>query len=854
MSITDRILRLFSSQSEPDPAALARLRARMGARFQDYRDLLRSNNRALTLMAELQGGEQQEAPITPAFLRASATGLAVAVRSMIRHLDALAPDRYPELRERFGEILCALDEVVCDERPAPDGPLVTDLALLDRGKVELTGPKMAMLGELRARGLEVPDGFVVTTVAYDRLIAHNQLRPEIDRLLQVRGVERVDELFAACSALQGLFTEAELPPGLEQEMAAAAHALQEAHGPKLRLAVRSSALGEDASHASFAGQFRTLLNVHPRELPDAYREVVASAYSPEALTYYRHHELRDQDLAMAVGCQVMMPGMAGGVAYSSSPVDLADQRVWISACWGLPKGVVDGSGNAEQIAVDLATWQVERWTGGQGCIYQCDPRGGVLATRLPAELVRQSPLSDQLARELAAQARELEDAFGGPQDLEWALTSDDRLVFLQCRPLHCAAKGSAPLSVEALPPPLIVGGLGVSPGAAAGRIHWVRTGQDALAFQKGQVLAVERPLPRWASLLGRAAAVLATEGNLAGHLATVAREYGVPALFDLRVPLYGLPQGTEVTVDADRGAVYPGQVPELLVPRQRPSAPPSRLRLALRRLVELVVPLHLVDPAVPEFKASNCRTLHDITRFCHEQAVQEVFRVEGGKFPQAAAKRLYFDVPMDWQLIDLGGGFHAEVKEKHVRLEEIACRPFLALWQGMTAVEWAGPPVSAGGLASVIMQSSMRPELENRSGWPDGNYFLVGRDFMNLQSRLGMHLASVEALAGQEAEENFVIFAFQGGGADMSRRQARLELMGSVLEGLGFDMTIKMDVGRARAAGVTAERALKMVRALGYLLIHTRQLDMAMTDSRLVVGHRGKMDEDLQALEHSPIP
>jgi pyruvate,water dikinase len=841
---------LFNGRSSPDDrAALAELRARLARRFLSYRNLLKANSRALTIMAELQEAQQRPELVAMTRLRSAATEMAVSVLAMIQELERLAPKRYPALMERFSSLEQELDQLIAAERPLPPGPLVVELSALGIGANELAGPKMATLAQLGNQlGLRVPDGFVITTAAYSSFVEYNGLRAEINRLIQIKGLGKVDELFAACSALQALFTQCEIPPELDREMAAACQRLIQRHGPQLKLAVRSSALGEDVGAASFAGQFRTELNVAPAALNEAYREVIASAYSPEALSYYHHHALRDQDLAMAVGCLVMLPAQAGGVVYSASPLNPADGRVHISACWGLPKGVVDGSAEAEEILVDTASGALERRTGHQDRFYQCDPSSGVLAAALPAELEGRSPLSDDVAIELAVQAKDIEAALGKPQDLEWALNEVGRLVYLQCRPLHRRGSALPQPSFEGLPDPIISGGLTAAPGAATGIVQWVHTGHDALIFQAGQVLAVERPLPRWAPLLNWAVALVARQGGIAGHLATVAREFGVPALVDLGSGLERLKSGEMVTVDADRRAIYPGRVEGLLSGRPAGSATPTAIGRTLEQLIALTVPLNLLDPASSEFRAENCRTLHDLTRFCHEQAVHEIFSLNGKAFPLAAAKQLYCNTPMQWRLIDIGGGFTEEVSGKYVRVEQIASRPWLALWQGMLAVPWDGPPVTGSGLASVIVQSTMRPDLEVGAGWEEGNYFLVGRDFMNLQSRLGAHFAAVEVLAGPDAEENFVLFTFQGGGADMARKQARLRLMAEPLEECGFAVSIRADTARARRDHLSDVEALASVRALGYLIIHTRQLDMAMADAGLVAHLTAKLRTDVANL------
>ncbi len=115
---------LFRGRSgAQDQAVLAELRTRLAGRFLGYRNLLKANSRALTIMAELQEAQQSPEPVTMARLRSAATEMAVSVLAMIQELQKLAPGRYTALMERFTALKRELDEQVAGARPLPHGPL-----------------------------------------------------------------------------------------------------------------------------------------------------------------------------------------------------------------------------------------------------------------------------------------------------------------------------------------------------------------------------------------------------------------------------------------------------------------------------------------------------------------------------------------------------------------------------------------------------------------------------------------------------------------------------------------------------------------------------------------------------------
>jgi pyruvate,water dikinase len=220
-------------------------------------------------------------------------------------------------------------------------------------------------------------------------------------------------------------------------------------------------------------------------------------------------------------------------------------------------------------------------------------------------------------------------------------------------------------------------------------------------------------------------------------------------------------------------------------------------------------------------------------------------------FPRYAAKQLHHNVPMQWWVLNLDDGFTDEVTGRYVRLDDIACEPMHALWQGMVAVPWEGPPALSGaGMASVLFEATRNPALSTpfRKPYAQRNYFMVSRSFMNLQSRFGFHFSSVETLAGERDSENYLVFSLKGGAADLERRAARARLIADIVEARGFEVKVIEDTITARVSTVPQETVLQHIRTVGYLLMHTRQLDMVMGDPRSVERYRAKLTADIDGL------
>ncbi|MFZ5586356.1 MAG: PEP/pyruvate-binding domain-containing protein [Thermodesulfobacteriota bacterium] len=851
--------RLVSRDDGPalGPEQEEELRAAFRARYHNFKLLLAANNKALEIMGEMEATLRGGRPFGMRFVRANCTAVGVNVFNMVKNMDALAPGRYTALYERFHQINDSINLILAEQRVLKGDKCVLTLAEVDRHLTDQVGAKMANLGEVKNRvGLRVPEGFVITALGYQRFFAHNDLQAEIDRRIQAATFDRMDQLFALSSAVQQLIIKAEVPKDLAEAIETAHRDLQARTRPGVTVSMRSSALGEDDAGLSFAGQYQSQLNVTAEHLLQSYKEIVASKYSLQAVFYRLGRGVRDEDVAMCVGCMAMVDAVAGGVIYTRNAVDIRDESVHINSVWGLPKSVVDGATPVDLFVVERSDPPRirERVIARKDRKFVCYPGEGVCRLDLTGETADAPSLDDGQILELTRIALTLEEYYGGPQDIEWAIAPDGSVLVLQCRPLmQKAAPDGRAGRATAGGRVLISGGVTASPGVAAGPVHWVRKDHDALDFPEGGVLVCEQARPRWAALLSRAAAVVAAEGGVAGHLANVAREFEVPALFG-SPGLAALANGQEVTVDADGLAIYAERVAALLerAGKRRNLMEGSPVHQTLARVLNHISPLTLLNPDAPEFRAANVQTLHDITRFCHEKAVHEMFAF--GKehhFSERSSKQLYYKVPMQWWVINLDDGFKEDVKGKYVGLDLIASVPMLALWEGMIAVPWEGPPpVDAKGFAAVMFQATTNPALVSalKSSYANRNYFMISKHFCSLYSRFGFHFSTVEALVGERPSENYIAFSFKGGAADMGRRLLRAQLVAEVLEEQGFRVERKEDATFARIEGLDEARMVEKCRVLGYLSMHTRQLDMVMADPAAAAHFGQKIRRDLAAM------
>jgi pyruvate, water dikinase len=370
-------------------------------------------------------------------------------------------------------------------------------------------------------------------------------------------------------------------------------------------------------------------------------------------------------------------------------------------------------------------------------------------------------------------------------------------------------------------------------GVGAGPVFVVASDRDLEDFPEGAVLVTRYTAPWLAPVVPKAVAMVAERGSPAGHLATIAREFRVPTLVGVEDAVALLAEKGEITVDTHNRLIYQGRVSELLHYELIQStvfeeAPEFRL---LRRLLKRIAPLNLAEPQDPNFTPEGCRSVHDVIRFIHEKAVQELMDLPRflKRFKDAHLWSLVSEVPLGLKIWDLGGGIDAQAKGSQVTPEQIRSLPLQALWEGLTLPGvWGTEPVPVdfkGLMASLTRPQGEGPGMPSYSGI---NLAVVTETYLNLHLKLGYHYNLIDARLDADPHHNHIYFRFVGGVTDLTRRSRRARLLADILSKYHFKVDIKGDLVLARVLHLPQEEMRRRLIALGQLVGFTRQLDMQL--------------------------
>ena len=405
---------------------------------------------------------------------------------------------------------------------------------------ERVGPKAANLAALTRAGLPTPGGFALTSDAYRHQLRHLGID---ELLLQYNEADLLVSRRISIQIRLALYERDIAPEILDPLLTAWRKQCETAP----LAAVRSSALIEDRAGANFAGQFESFLGLSDEtEFLTAVRACWAALWTSHARRYMGNHGLSPADTAMGILIQPLISARASGGGLSET----AEGQMLISATWGLGSAIAQGEVVPDRIVLAkngfLRTVEAGRKDHRETCAH------GVSAPELvPKDLVSEPCLSPGEAVTLGRLLRKCEQLAGAPVEIEWAM-DESGFKLLQSRPLHVEAP-IVPDEIWLQHPGVRGHPAGI--GWGAGRAVVVNCECELSRVAPGDVLVTKVAGPALSHILSRVSGVVAERGGSTSHMASLARERGIPMVLGVLDATRRIPDGAQCAVDGVAGVV-----------------------------------------------------------------------------------------------------------------------------------------------------------------------------------------------------------------------------------------------------------------------------------------------------------
>ncbi|MBZ2172537.1 PEP-utilizing enzyme [Nitratidesulfovibrio sp. SRB-5] len=826
----------FSRRANAQPPADTRWRIR--ALFQNFRRILACNTQAMERMAEMDQALGGAYIFDRAFLEASVHELSRLVHHVVYNLNALTGNGYVALYDRYEELRGALGGVLAagmdGAGPGSDtgagaaagslSGMVADVRDVDWEQEPTAGFEAACLARLaRHHGARIADALVTGTTGCAVLAVGGANAEVVARDLHDRAV-RMGSGTASFTLRISAVDETGRPAEREAERTGVA--------PDMLSPALQDMLRDVTGDAATTGKAGSAHGEVALILPESPLPVSGWLHSHAPMGPVRHAVLVEARFSSGDAAEHAPRVSTDRYALSRvHPFDLL--------CCEIPQRAANAP-----------------LPDGHEPLAPSDSLRGLLRGS--------ALLEPPFLQGLAGLAMAAERLAGQPVELRWGMDPEGRCVLLGVHPstvrlaTNPQDQPEEPADSEGNADDahamhiLRHGGQTVQMGVAAGGVVRLTEATRPEDCPLGGIGVARAASPNLAPLLGRLAGLVTEFGTTAGHLATVARELRVPAVFGMPGVCDAARPGDIVTLDAGGTVLYQGAVEGLLHTTDanedlHPAAPEYR---TLRRLLRLVAPLDLVDPDAPDFSPAGCRTYHDILHFCHEMSVEALINLRDTR-PELAAPRVHrvrLNLPLDLRLLDVGDGVAVPPGmadgagalsggDAWMDLSAVRSAPLLAFLDGLRAEgAWSHRParLRAGDILSGMAGGA--GNAANGAGphaeWAatGANLAIAGRDYLNLTLRLGYHFTVLDVLLSDNPNRNHAYFRFAGGMADPARRVRRAHLVRNVLEELGFATRMRGDMvtGRLRAMEHAALR--DAVGALGMLTAFTRQVDTTLND------------------------
>lgn len=410
-----------------------------------------------------------------------------------------------------------------------------------RENLPSVGVKNYGLKLLRDLGMHIPTGFALTTRAFEDFVDYNSLSELVDQFSQGDATGKSEEL-------QDAVKNSQFPADLERTLRGVCHSLV-----GLKLVVRSSCNYEDTDFATFAGQYKTVLNVsNEEELLDAVKECYASIYSATVLSYLSDNGINPRDIKMSLVIQEMIDANQGasGVILTTDPFSGSSNITYIEACYGFGEGLVSGYVEPDSFRVRKDNNAIVQNSLGKKK-NRVDYEGMQTIHR---EVVTSGfSLTDEEVKQLNRKAKVIVDSIGHPIDLEFIIKRGEEPIFVQIRPQiikdNDYLEVKVPVRTES--DLVITRGTPVVPESTQGQIRFFNP-HDQISYGPQDIVYVDKLDITYIPRLKYSAGLIIPSLGLGSHPALIVRELGLPTITNLSDnPRSKIYEGQKVTLDSN---------------------------------------------------------------------------------------------------------------------------------------------------------------------------------------------------------------------------------------------------------------------------------------------------------------
>jgi pyruvate,water dikinase len=452
----------------------------------------------------------------------------------------------------------------------------------------LVGGKCSSLGELynlsQKINFNISDGFAITTTIYDKFIEYNNLYKIIEEKLENINVNDIEELEKESKLLRDLIINSSFS---QEHIDIIINNYKELciiyRKNNLEVAVRSSAIAEDLSNASFAGQQDTYLNIKEDNLIESIKKCFASLFNSRAVSYRKRYNIGLSDIKISVAIQKMVRSDIGsaGVSFSIDPESGYDRAIVINSAFGLGELVVSGGVKPDEFILDKRVLKnvdkdpiIMKKIGDKNTKIIYNETGGIkeVETNLIEKL--NFSLTNNQAITLARYVLLLEENYSKMfnkklgVDVEWAIDGTDQKIYIiQTRPetIHSNEDNIKVLELSKYildeKSKILVKGVSVGEKISCGKVKILESMKDYKLFNAGDILVTDMTTPDWEPLMKISSGIITNKGGRTCHAAIVARELGLNAVVGTSNSTILLKDVNEITIscaDGEEGKVYDG--------------------------------------------------------------------------------------------------------------------------------------------------------------------------------------------------------------------------------------------------------------------------------------------------------